>query len=563
MTESLSLQSPNVRALCWAMIVGLTTYGFYSLIKNCLSTDCTVRNLSGRVIVPWGTASGLTYALLASNLQKKPTGQQSNSEQNKSSKPGSDAPGTSESRAKGPGSQSTTTSTSRSSPGPGTRSEATLGAGAADESGEHRPTPDGPLLTTMLTEEELKRIDDSCGWKQFELNQESIINQDGITDYGESHIPQHLAELDQKFAQPFRLKMIEGVPWIGCERGFGTNLETLISLGLKRGCYPANKLDLSRLQESTEDNWHYIIAEPPQDHKSGSRDLYYQMVVEQGSRLLVTCTNAVCLDQPHCKETQHFLELEEELTVNTAKGLARIKVIAQTVENLDEELEEFATPTGAHQIWCRVLQVRIEGGETYRILQILPNFIPGGNPWPLSQWYVDFVSAQAQKHKITVGVDHPVIVNCNTGRDRSAQFIILHHLTTRLRQAAADFVSNHPQATEVEIQTAVTISNMPEILLAAARVIQPQVSKGAALESINQSLLPSFNAALLADKEIQDSNCKVFDPKLIADVNDERYASPAMQERMRKAANDAYSNLARQFIEEEAAAAAKEETVEG
>jgi hypothetical protein len=73
MTELLNLQSPERRTVAWTVTLGLTGYGLYSLIKNSLGTGSTPPTLFAGMILPLGTAGGLTYALIASGLHKKST----------------------------------------------------------------------------------------------------------------------------------------------------------------------------------------------------------------------------------------------------------------------------------------------------------------------------------------------------------------------------------------------------------------------------------------------------------------------------------------------------------
>lgn len=341
-----------------------------------------------------------------------------------------------------------------------------------------------------------------------------------MMNQGGTNIPQALKAINNRLVPEFRFATQidpftdeEGIA-PQCHRAWGTNLDTLVELQGIKCCYPANRVQFG---DQT-----YIQAEAPQQEKENSKAHYYQMAIESGSNMLVAATSGFrrLKDKttgewnitPH-SDTMDFLNPGESLKIQVPNGptyLVECENDEMTVE-FPEWINKAANLEGPCYYHFRKLKVTNETDSTVRIIhQMVPDFVPVGVPFSLSQTSVDIVNAFVRDNQVIVDKEHPVIVNCITGRDRSGQFIILDSMTREITE-----LSKTMNVDEIFSKTAVV-----DQLLARAYMLAEQSTEGSGIDSIEQTLLPCFEAEIpVQDRKMYSTLSESEKTKFRAAIN--------------------------------------------
>ncbi len=353
--------------------------------------------------------------------------------------------------------------------------------------------PKESLILHRFSSEEFEKLESASNFHYAPL-----ISAKEQMNYNPTSIPEPLKPINERLVQEFRFAL-EIDPYTDeealttqCHRSWGTNLNTLVELHGINACYPANRIEF--------ENRAYIQAEAPRNEVMDSKAHYYQMAVESGANLLITASTGFMRIEskgnwtitPH-RETMDFLVPGESVEVHGPNGcLHRIECESEEqIVELPENIKAQANIDGPCHYHIRRLNVtNHEDGSPRMIYQVVPDFVPVGLPFSLSQHTVDFVNQLIRANNIVVDKDHPVIVNCNTGRDRSGQFIILDSMREEIEELAQS----------MPIEEIVSQLDVVDQLRARAFMLAEQSTEGAGVDSIEKTLLPCFNGQIPVDQ---------------------------------------------------------------
>ncbi len=302
--------------------------------------------------------------------------------------------------------------------------------------------------------------------------------------------------INSKLVQEFRRDEKPSIP--RCHRAYGTNLDTLVKLKGTDLCYPANKVQIG--------NNTYIQAEAPTNDKANSRAHYYQMAVESGAQVLVTVNSGYRAGRVD-PTIMDFLSPGESITFQSDGDSYEVTCAKEELKiPLPKEIQAKTDLTGECSYHVRRLTVKKNGAPTGTIQQIVPDFTSVAVPFALSQYTVDLVNTFVAGDR-----NHPVIVNCQTGKDRSGQFIVLDSMARDIE----DLEKTMPR------ETLLPKIDVVAQLRARALMLEEQSTVGSGVESIEQTLLPCFDREIPAQDRKVYSSLSVDEKKVLhTSIND-------------------------------------------
>lgn len=331
---------------------------------------------------------------------------------------------------------------------------------------------------------------------------------------GAAALPGALKGIDDRLVPEFRFQETEFGLNNQCHRSWGTNLDTLVKLEGINFCYPANR---AKIGENT-----YIQAEAPRKDLEGSKAHYYQMAIESDAKLLVSASTGFrrIFDKttdswnitPHL-DTMDFLLPGESIQIPVADGPTYTVACAESEKliKLPDAIREKAKLDGPCHYHVRTLTITNDKDATSRtIRQMVPDFVPVGVPFDLSQYTVDLAESLSNT---SIDEKNTMIVNCNTGRDRSGQFIILHSMRRDL-----EHLLTPDQMTLEDILSQIDVVSQ---LRARAFMLAKQSTEGAGVDSIENTLLPCFEGEIpVAERKLystlSEEEKKAFHQKIDA-----------------------------------------------
>jgi Protein-tyrosine phosphatase len=242
------------------------------------------------------------------------------------------------------------------------------------------------------------------------------------------------------------------------ERQKGANEAFLVTIDEKY--IPASYVHLSTNSDGV------IISEAPMGAEEAV--LYYRMVIETGSCLLVSVASVYKSDQTTLDLNGFtFLTLGQKHDIVIENTVYTIQCLMQEAVE-----QEGGFGDGSVTFFRRTLQVA--GGDlNYLIYQYVPNGIP------LSQNDIKQALAvrdmlEKEKKERAISTDSRITINCKTGVDRSASFAAICEL--------CNYILQFDEITEEQW------ANLPNHLLYFARVAEGQITSGAAIDTINSLL---------------------------------------------------------------------------
>lgn len=129
--------------------------------------------------------------------------------------------------------------------------------------------------------------------------------------------------------------------------------------------------------------------------------------------------------------------LAEEIAFEHTDKTVTVKCASEELVPLDESTAGRAGLTRENaplHYHVKHLEVQFRGEEPYSVIQVVPDFTAVSAPLELAIHYVELLEQLAREHKLNL--ENPII-NCNTGKDRSAQLAIIFGLLKDLRSVTA------------------------------------------------------------------------------------------------------------------------------
>ena len=258
---------------------------------------------------------------------------------------------------------------------------------------------------------------------------------------------------------------------------FPTNLDTLVELSTGKA-YPANHVALDGFGPETFHPVSYILAESPLNTETVSwREDYYRMAIEYKAGLLLSV--ACPFQNGKLDKAQYdFLEFGEKLVAK------------------DFIVECVGHPIRLPSPSCRYIAVLLKvtyKGEVKTLWQLLPLTPPEGS-FSEIQETVELVDRFIQQFKLQVDRKHPLLVNCRTGLDRTGRFVLFHDLYRQLKITIGKVFLGEKNLNNEQIADVLLKNlNVSEMLRLRASAIECLSTKTAAIDALNQSVLPAFN----------------------------------------------------------------------
>lgn len=250
-----------------------------------------------------------------------------------------------------------------------------------------------------------------------------------------------------------------------------TNLQTLVVLSTNTA-YPANQIKLNHPSAVS-----YILAESPlnNEYVSWQAD-YYRMAIEKNAELLLSVASPFKDDHIHT-EQYDFVTYGKPITFGD-----------YTVECINAE------PVKINGLYfANELKVS-QGGKLHKIIwQLLPREAPGSS-FSEIQGVVTMVNIFIKDKQITLDSQHPLLVNCRTGIDRTGRFVLFHDLQRNLEQLISDHLREKPEASSEQITDSILgTEDVSGMLIERALDIERLSTQTAAIDAIKSSVLPRFD----------------------------------------------------------------------
>ncbi len=240
---------------------------------------------------------------------------------------------------------------------------------------------------------------------------------------------------------------------------FPTNQGTLVHLSTGQA-YPANLL---RFPES---GMSYIIAESPLNNEIVDWQTdYYRMAIEQNAGLLL------CVDHPFSPDNR--FKVGNTLTVDDRT------ITCESARRINNIL---------------AFKLIITRGSEQRTLWQLLLFETFGSSFNEIQSALASVNEFIKKQHITVNAVRPLLVDCGTGLERSARFILFHELETRVKIFIKQkLASNTSMENEAIYQAIFGNQDISDLLKQLALHVEYSSTSGAAIGDMEYNVLPIFN----------------------------------------------------------------------
>lgn len=294
------------------------------------------------------------------------------------------------------------------------------------------------------------------------------------------------------------------------------NESTLYNLGSEESpqYFPASQVSFN--------GHNTIVSEAPNSLEL--QKAYYQMVVDSEARVLASATTGFRVNGNDISvDTQNvqFLSPGDTLDLDIDGKKVHLSCVDEEVRSLsNEESAEYMRERDAlNSYHIRQIEVSIEGKDPYIVYQVVPDFIPISAPLELAMKYISILE---ELTALTDSSDKPPIINCNTGKDRSMQLTLLYDLYKDLKSYAKS-LQNLDQMEQVnEIESFLESIEGLEMLIDRALSLESQSIQGAAINSVNQTLIPGLTSDILNSKEARNMIYdKEWNPESDSQVIDE------------------------------------------
>ncbi len=251
-----------------------------------------------------------------------------------------------------------------------------------------------------------------------------------------------------------------------------TNLQTLVRLSTGKA-YPANRIRLA------DNRLSYIMAESPLNNVTVDwQQDYYRMAIETDTALLLSVAS------PFKNGDINQLHTEQYAFVTQGNP---IQFDNYTIQCLNP------TPIQINDLYFANALKVIKDGKIHKVIwQLLPKEAPGSS-FKEIQAVVDMVNTFVRDKNLTLDSEHPLLVNCRTGIDRTGRFVLFHDLQTHLEQLIHIQLCDNPHLTDQAIMDAILgTQDISELLIQRALVIEYFSTATAAIDAIKGSVLPNF-----------------------------------------------------------------------
>jgi len=233
------------------------------------------------------------------------------------------------------------------------------------------------------------------------------------------------------------------------ERHTGANRDYLVKVGKDGLFFPATHLDFCNA----------IVSEAPRrqdedEDPSEAGKLFYQMAIEQGSSFLISVADVYACGSRN-RDNFDFLEVGEQWEV----GGYQLHCVAEP-------------PVDFYPTFS-ALEIKLFKGE--QEVRTLWQYIPNGQPAAYDDVgsflnICDMMASEIERRQIPVDANHPMIVNCNTGKDRSMTLTLIWELTRKMLAC--------------ESKEDIPWDNMALQLKMAARMAEVRSTRGAAWTAV-------------------------------------------------------------------------------